>query len=145
MVENTLRIKCDNLKIIHADCTEWIKDQEKFDLIWLDAPCSGSGVLKKHPDIKLTLSDEKFLHLKQTQISLLKSLWAFVKTGGVLAYSTCSLLQRENDEIIELFLQTSQASIIDAHPDDFSIVGRYGRYYPIASHHGGYLSLLKKG
>ncbi len=77
---------------------------EVFDLILLDAPCSGSGTVRRHPDIKI-LRDQKDLRaLNQTQAELLDALWTRLAPDGRLVYSTCSLFKEENDAIIRAFL-----------------------------------------
>ena len=94
-----------NARVLHADASEvgswW--DKTPFDLILLDAPCSATGVIRRHPDIKLLrqASDIKALH--QTQLQLLNALWPTLKPGGQLLYTTCSVLPEENDAVIETF------------------------------------------
>lgn len=94
-----------NARVLHADASDiktwW--DKTPFDLILLDAPCSATGVIRRHPDIKLLrqASDIKALH--QTQLQLLKALWPTLKPGGQLLYTTCSVLPEENDAVIETF------------------------------------------
>ncbi|MDO9318214.1 MAG: 16S rRNA (cytosine(967)-C(5))-methyltransferase RsmB [Gammaproteobacteria bacterium] len=77
---------------------------EPFDRILLDAPCSATGIIRRHPDIKLLRREVDLEKLKQIQTQLLNSLWACLKPGGLLLYSTCSVLPEENCDIIEAFL-----------------------------------------
>lgn len=72
-----------------------------FDKILLDVPCSGTGVIRRHPDIKLLRRKEDFSSLHQEQIALLSAMWPLLKPGGRLVYSTCSIMRAENDLIIE--------------------------------------------
>jgi 16S rRNA (cytosine967-C5)-methyltransferase len=78
---------------------------EPFDAILLDAPCSATGVIRRHPDIKLlrTVDEVRSVVVKQTQ--LLDAAWPLLKTGGYLMYSTCSVLHCENSDRIADFLQ----------------------------------------
>jgi 16S rRNA (cytosine967-C5)-methyltransferase len=80
-------------------------DGEPFDRILLDAPCSATGVIRRHPDIKLLRLPEDLPRLVQTQAQILGALWPLLKTGGMLLYATCSVLKIENDLQIQTFLQ----------------------------------------
>lgn len=81
---------------------------EKFDAVLCDAPCSGVGVLNDNPDIKLNRSELDVLELNVEQLSILKNVSNYVKKGGYLYYSTCSILNSENFGIIQAFM-----SVID--------------------------------
>lgn len=83
-------------------------DQKKFDRILLDAPCSATGVIRRHPDIKLLRLPEDIENLVQTQAQMLSRLWPLLKTDGMLLYSTCSILAEENDQQIQEFIQNNQ-------------------------------------
>lgn len=76
---------------------------EAFDLVFADVPCSGLGVIRKKPDIRFK-SLESFKALPETQLSILNGLATCVKRGGVLLYSTCTILPAENQELIAKFL-----------------------------------------
>ena len=80
-------------------------DEARYDLILLDAPCSGSGTVRRHPDIKVLRSQNDLDALNRTQNALLDSLWQQIAPGGRLIYSTCSLFQEENDAIISAFVE----------------------------------------
>lgn len=83
-----------------------------FDRILVDAPCSGLGVVRRHPDIKLHRTPEDIANLSKTQLKLLNSLWAQLKPGGKLLYATCSILKAENNDVIKAFLdQTPDAKL----------------------------------
>lgn len=88
--------KAQNLKSI------WKGDL--FDRILLDAPCSGTGVIRKHPDIKLLRREEDIAKLVEQQYQLLSSLWELLKPNGILLYVTCSVLPEENNEVLHHFL-----------------------------------------
>lgn len=76
---------------------------KQFDRIMLDAPCSASGVIRRHPDIKLLRRDSDIDQLAQLQSEILKALWPLLKPGGMLLYVTCSVLPRENVEQLQRF------------------------------------------
>ncbi len=75
-----------------------------FDRILLDAPCSGTGVIRKHPDIKLLRREEDIGKLVEQQYQLLLSLWELLKPNGILLYVTCSVLPEENNDLVMRFL-----------------------------------------
>lgn len=77
----------------------------QFDAILLDAPCSATGVIRRHPDIKLLRTADEVRELTIKQSRLLDAAWPLLKPGGYLMYSTCSILKSENSERIADFLQ----------------------------------------
>ena len=83
--------------------------EETFDGVLCDVPCSGFGTVSENPDIKLFRKESDFAALKTMQTGILEACSNYVKKGGTLYYSTCSLFQRENDEIVGAFLK--------AHPE----------------------------
>ena len=80
-------------------------DKKPFDRILLDAPCSASGVIRRHPDIKLLRRQDDIPKLVQDQAQILAALWPLLKSGGMLLYATCSVLAEENTLQIQHFLQ----------------------------------------
>ena len=80
--------------------------EETFDAVLCDAPCSGFGTVSENPDIKLFRKSEDFAGLKKAQTEILATVSRYVKKGGALYYSTCSLFACENDEIVGEFLKT---------------------------------------
>jgi len=105
IADNLARID-RNATIIAADASkpkEWW-DDEPFDAILLDAPCSASGVIRRHPDIKLLRRESDLTSLTALQRELLEALWPTLAPGGTLLYATCSVLAAENDEVTEQFL-----------------------------------------
>ena len=86
-----------------ADLSQWW-DGDAFDAVLLDAPCSGTGVIRRHPDIKLLRRDSDIDALVATQTRLLDALWTVVKPGGLLLYATCSILKAENGEQVRAFI-----------------------------------------
>ncbi len=93
-------------------------DGEMFDSILVDAPCTGTGTLRRKPDIKLHRSHEDMFDLQRKQRELLSNLWNMLASGGTLLYSTCSILPDENDSVIQHFLdQTTDASTVPIAAD----------------------------
>jgi 16S rRNA (cytosine967-C5)-methyltransferase len=89
-------------------------DGKPFQRILLDAPCSATGVIRRHPDIKLTRQPDDIAALAVLQGELLDALWPTLDVGGILLYATCSTLPTENTEVIEAFLaRTSGARELD--------------------------------
>lgn len=83
--------------------TDWY-DGKMFDRILLDAPCSATGVIRRHPDIKLLRKASDISQLIEQQSNLMDSLWSILKPNGYMLYATCSILPKENEEQIEQFL-----------------------------------------
>lgn len=79
-------------------------DGQLFDRILLDAPCSATGVIRRHPDIKLLRTDDEIKAVTQLQQDLLHALWPLLAPGGILVYATCSVMQEENEQQIARFL-----------------------------------------
>ncbi|HCH69517.1 MAG TPA: 16S rRNA (cytosine(967)-C(5))-methyltransferase [Colwellia sp.] len=94
-------------KVITADAanskTWW--DGQQFDRILLDAPCSGTGVIRRHPDIKWLRKASDIDALVTLQQQILKETWSLLKPGGTLLYATCSILPQENSEQIQNFIE----------------------------------------
>ncbi|MDD1140319.1 16S rRNA (cytosine(967)-C(5))-methyltransferase RsmB [Pseudomonas sp. TNT2022 ID233] len=80
-------------------------DGKPFQRILLDAPCSATGVIRRHPDIKLTRQADDIAALAQLQGELLDAMWKTLEVGGILLYATCSTLPTENTEVIAAFLE----------------------------------------
>lgn len=104
----TPRIARSGLSCIETHAIESENDlcldqwQGKIDRVLVDAPCSGSGTLRRHPELKQQKIDVDLL--QKQQISILSAAAKLVKTGGRLVYATCSLLTQENDEVVAAFL-----------------------------------------
>jgi 16S rRNA (cytosine967-C5)-methyltransferase len=80
-------------------------DGKPFDRILLDAPCSATGVIRRHPDIRYLRRESDIPTLAATQSELLNKLWAMLKPGGLLLYTTCSVLRAENTDVISHFME----------------------------------------
>lgn len=106
--ENLARLG-QTAEVICGDASQpeqWLENGVQFDRILLDAPCSATGVIRRHPDIKWLRKEEDIAALAQLQGEILAALWARLKPNGVLLYATCSVLPEENREQIERFVAT---------------------------------------
>jgi 16S rRNA (cytosine967-C5)-methyltransferase len=105
-------------RIVHGDAADpkdwW--DGYRFDRILLDVPCTASGVIRRHPDIKLLRRSQDVEALASRQAQLLQAMWSLLSDGGMLLYTTCSVLREENDGQIARFLAfhpDAEAAAID--------------------------------
>ena len=94
----------DSLLALDGIETNTSEPHQRYDLILLDAPCSGSGTVRRHPDMKILREQRDLAQLNRTQAGLLDALWTRLTPNGRLVYSTCSLFKEENDDIIRAFL-----------------------------------------
>ena len=116
--QNTERLEL-NATLIASDAADTDKwwDGTLFDRILIDAPCSGTGVIRRHPDIKLLRRADDIAALADQQQQLLNKLWPLLKPDGLLVYTTCSALKQENEQQIAGFLQQHpEAQEIEASP-----------------------------
>ena len=104
--ENIARQKLTNVRAVCRDATIFYEeDVEKADVVMADLPCSGLGVLRKKTDIKYKMSREQQMELVQLQRRILDTIFPYVKQGGVLLYSTCTIHSGENEENVRWFLK----------------------------------------
>ncbi len=89
---------------------------EKFDHILVDAPCSGSGTLRRHPEITWSLTAESVTSCAQLQLAMLKSVAPRVAAGGQLTYATCSVLHEEDEAVVEAFLASPEGAGFEVVP-----------------------------
>lgn len=95
-----------DLEVVCADATTWpAKDVLGFDAILLDAPCTATGVIRRHPDISLLRTEEDVEQTVELQAQILDNLWRQLNPGGYLLYITCSILKAENVEQMQTFLK----------------------------------------
>ncbi|MDH4573862.1 16S rRNA (cytosine(967)-C(5))-methyltransferase RsmB [Salinicola acroporae] len=128
-----------------ADGDWW--DGQPFDTILLDAPCSGTGVIRRHPDIKLTRRHSDIAELAALQSRLLDTLWSKLAPGGVLLYATCSVLPAENEAQIDAFLaRTPEADADTPRELDWGRPSGPGRQLlpTPAGHDGFFYARLRK-
>lgn len=80
--------------------------QDSFDKILVDAPCSGIGLMRRKPDIKYNKESQDFKQLQSLQLEILSSVCQTVRKGGIITYSTCTIFDEENFQVVEKFLQS---------------------------------------
>ncbi len=99
-------VPAENVQVVTADVLD-LPIERLFDRVLADVPCSGSGTLARHPEIKWRLKKADLLELQTTQIAILKSAMKHVSPGGRLIYSTCSLEPEENSDVVEAALSAN--------------------------------------
>jgi 16S rRNA (cytosine967-C5)-methyltransferase len=147
VADNLRRLGLDaQLERADANDTAVWWDGKPIDRILLDVPCSSSGVIRRHPDIKLLRRDEDIAKLAARQLRLLTNLWPLLDSGGILLYSTCSLFPEENWEVVSHFLRQTADAI------DKPIAADWGRGVDVGrqllpkpgGHDGFYYARLQK-
>jgi len=137
-------------RILAADAgqpAQWW-DGEPFDAILLDAPCTASGIVRRHPDVRWLRRESDVAQLAAIQARLLKALWPLLKPGGRLLYCTCSVFKAEGEAQIQTFLAHNTPARLLPSP------GHLLPYFPVGSdavtdnqvsdHDGFYFALLEK-
>ena len=105
-----LQLKATIIQTDTCDTATWW-DGRLFDRILLDAPCSATGIIRRHPDIKYHLKPDHLIDLNHRQLTLLESLWPLLKPEGLLLYTTCSILPEENVELTQKFISQHSDAI----------------------------------
>ncbi len=133
--ENVQRLDLyDKISVSENDACIFNPDwKEKFDAVIADCPCSGLGVSGRKPEIRLRLKPDDFTELSEIQKRILENAARYLKAGGTLIYSTCTLDPAENEEQVDAFLKT--------HPE-FSLV-KQQTIFPDESHDGFFYSIMK--
>jgi len=105
--ENAARLRVKSIRTLQADLSKPLKEflSRPFDRILVDAPCSGFGTLRSHPEIKWNRDEADIKRLSELQTKILAHTASYLKPGGVLVYSTCTLIDDENEKVVEDFLQ----------------------------------------
>lgn len=134
------------LKVDDVAATGAWWDGQLFERILLDAPCSATGVIRRHPDIKILRRSSDIEPLAALQRKLLQSLWPTLRPGGVLLYATCSVLPQENENTIEQFLAETEDAHHEAIDAEWGIKRPFGRQlFPTEGGHDGfYYAKLRK-
>jgi len=144
--ENLSRLQLE-ARVVIADCREpeAFSESRAFDRILLDAPCSASGVVRRHPDIKWRRRAGDIAEFQRTQAQLLDAVWRVLAPGGKLLYATCSVFPEENSSLVRDFLHRRPDAKSLPHPklpgwDD----AVDGQILPGAASDGFYYALLGK-
>ncbi|RRJ82583.1 16S rRNA (cytosine(967)-C(5))-methyltransferase RsmB [Aestuariirhabdus litorea] len=138
-----------NARLIVGDATrpdQWW-DGQLYDRILLDAPCSGTGVIRRHPDIKVLRRREDIPQLVALQQQIIEAVWPLLKEGGLLLYATCSTFKAENSDQVEGFLQRYREAEEITIEAPWGIACQRGRQLlpQPGGHDGFYYALLRKG
>ena len=143
---NAARLGINSVETLARDAREDCDAYHNaFDLVIADVPCSGLGVIRKRPEIRYK-SEDDIAGLPAIQLAILNNLASFVKPGGVLLYSTCTVLQAENRDVVDGFLETHK----DFVPEDFSVgsirstVGSYSFWPQLDGTDGFFAAKLRK-
>lgn len=139
--ENFKRLKLTNFEITNHDATEYIEGfEDKFDYILVDAPCSGLGVVKRKPEIKINRTVKDIKNLAKIQQDILNKSYKYLKSGGYIVYSTCTIGDLENRNIVNNFLKKkNDMDIIKINGND------YLEILPNSTHDGFFICKMKKG
>jgi len=121
-----LGLSADTMVADAVDVQSWWKGK-KFHKILLDAPCSATGVIRRHPEIKWLRSATQIDAVVKIQADLLKALWPLLETGGTLVYATCSVLKRENNLQIQQFLERNSDAIAHVPAVEWGTAEAFGR------------------
>ncbi len=135
-----------NCQVLDAGDPENWKRGALYDRILVDAPCSGTGVIRRHPDIKWLRTPKDVSGFEQQQLRLLKSLWPALKPNGLLLYVTCSIIPQENSELVQSFLASQTDALSQPLPDWLGLPAGQGRQLLPSSNgtDGFFYALIKK-
>jgi 16S rRNA (cytosine967-C5)-methyltransferase len=129
-----------------SDPAQWQVPTSGYDRILIDAPCSGLGVIRRHPDIKHHRRPADIDQLTQIQARLLDALWLQLKPGGRLLYMTCSVLPAENHLQIDQFVRRQKGVMLPAttHPNALQLEYGVQTLPGVHAMDGFYYCLLEK-
>lgn len=114
-----------NVRVLEIETLEDLQSEYRdyFSIVFVDAPCSGLGTIRRNPGLKLSVTEETVAEVKEKQRAILDAVAPLVKVNGILVYATCSILREENEDQIEQFL------------------GRYSNFEPWSPYHSIFSSL----
>ena len=145
--ENLTRLQI-SAEVICADVrsTDDWWDGRPFDRILIDVPCSATGVIRRHPDIKVLREEQDIAPLIKQQKQLIQLMWPLLKPDGLLLYATCSVLPAENTSIIGWFINQQQDAVHDPITADWGIPQPFGRQLlpQMGGHDGFYYARIRK-
>ncbi|MBE5735014.1 MAG: 16S rRNA (cytosine(967)-C(5))-methyltransferase RsmB [Clostridiales bacterium] len=139
----------DNITTIINDATIYRKDWENsFDVVLCDVPCSNLGITNKKPDVLLNRTKDSIKELSNIQLQILENGAKYVKSGGELIYSTCSILKAENEKIVGIFLKNNKNyKIIDVETNgvETEVYHKLRTFYPhISGCEGFFIGRLRR-
>jgi 16S rRNA (cytosine967-C5)-methyltransferase len=135
------RLGLGGFELLAQDLTEplQLKTPALFDAVLVDAPCSGLGTIRHHPEIKWLRSPKDIAQLAELQKRLVKNLAEYVKPGGVLVYSTCTVTREENEEVVGTLIESGEFELTDpaAHmPESARALVNNNIFSTLPSRHG---------
>ncbi|MCE2028093.1 16S rRNA (cytosine(967)-C(5))-methyltransferase RsmB [Sessilibacter corallicola] len=147
--EKISQLDSSNVQLVAGDAVtpeQWCDEGVQFDRILLDAPCSATGVIRRHPDIKQLRVANQIDALADLQLAILNALWSKLKPGGRLVYATCSIFPVENTDNIARFLESTDDATEIELDVDWGIAQPHGRQLlpRNAGHDGFYYAVLSK-
>ncbi len=151
VTENAERLKLKSIQVVEGDSSELKLWENKADKVLVDVPCSGLGTLHKNPDIRWRKKPEDMKPLTELQLKILENSAKWVKNGGILVYSTCTLNKQENENIIAKFIENNPLWRLEIKNDDsdlnFSITskGMIKIFPPVDEMDGFFMTKLIKG
>ncbi len=137
-------------KVVAADAAKPLAwwDGQLFDAILLDAPCTASGIVRRHPDVRWLRRESDIAQLAAIQAGLLAALWPLLRPGGRLLYCTCSVFRAEGDNQIQTFVTHNTGAVL--RPSPGHLMPRFGANgdavpdNPEGDHDGFFYALLEK-
>lgn len=145
--ENLTKWGLPNVVITHNDSAQFSHLENFFDVLVVDAPCSGEGLFRKQHDAVNEWSEQQVAFCAERQKEILDNLWPALKPGGYLIYSTCTYNTQENEENVNWLREEFDAQLVDlVVPEDWNIVSGEGyHFYPHKTQSEGfYLAVLQK-
>ena len=146
-VESNLKRLNLNANLQLGNAATW-SSEKPFDRILADVPCTASGIVRRHVDIKWLRRESDIGSFTRQQTAILANLWQLLAKGGKLLYVTCSIFNEENQQQIDLFLQknqdATQLSLLLTKDIDKNIQIAHGQLIPTSQHDGLFYALLQK-
>ncbi len=147
LIENCKRSGVKIVSPVVCDAAQF-ESEERFERVLIDPPCSGWGTAGKHPDLRWRKTETDIRQMTKIQRKLLERGASLLKPGGILVYSTCTIMRSENDQIVEEFLARNKQYQLDSGAQFFdeSIVNERGfvKTYPaVAGLEGGFVARIK--
>ncbi|CAN5867812.1 16S rRNA (cytosine(967)-C(5))-methyltransferase RsmB [soil metagenome] len=146
--ENCFKQGVDFVNIVQYDAEKSLPFADcSFDIVLIDAPCSGTGTIRHNPEIRYFLTEKDFQELSKKQLRILENASKLVKRGGKLIYSTCSLEPEENEFVLENFLKAGIEfeKIVPRVPSKFLTGRGFARTFPATDNMDGFfISALKR-
>lgn len=159
--ENLQRLQLQGAEVVVEDAAAFAQKAaeqgQRFDAILLDAPCSASGIVRRHPDVRWLRQEADVLNLSRLQAKLLRAAWALLPVGGRLLYCVCSVFKAEGEAVLQSFLErNTKAALLPSPGHLFPQNGGAGAamsdnrdcsefaWIDTVAHDGFYYALLEK-